>query len=59
MRAYRIRVYGKPRKNIDPHQFVQAVLLLARELHDQHLYEQAAASSTEPESDAERRDDAC
>jgi hypothetical protein len=52
MRAYRIRVYGKPRKNIDAHQFVQAVLMLARELRDQYLYEQAAASSTGPESEA-------
>jgi hypothetical protein len=51
MRAYRIRVYGKPRKNIDAHQFVQAVLMLARELRDQHLYEQAAASSTEPDAE--------
>lgn len=59
MRAYRIRVYGTPRKNIDPHQFVQAVLMLARELRDQHLYEQATASSTGPESDTEPRDDAC
>jgi hypothetical protein len=38
-------VYGKPRKNIDPNQFVQAVLLLARELHEQHLIEQAAAET--------------
>ncbi len=52
MRAYRIRVYGKPRQNIDAHQFVQAVLMLARELRDQHLSEQAAASSTGPESEA-------
>jgi hypothetical protein len=51
MRAYRIRVYGKPRKNIDAHQFVQAVLMLARELRDQHLHEQAAANSTGPDSD--------
>jgi hypothetical protein len=47
MRAYRIRVYGKPRKNIDPHQFVQAVLMLARELRDQHLHEQATAPDSE------------
>lgn len=52
MRAYQIRVYGTPRKRIDPHQFVQAVLLLARELRYQHLYEQAAAGSTGPESEA-------
>jgi hypothetical protein len=52
MRAYRIRVYGKPRKNIDPHQFVQAVLMLARELHEQHLAEQAAASEPAPDSGA-------
>jgi hypothetical protein len=51
MRAYRIRVYGKPRKNIDAHQFVQAVLMLARELRDQHLYEQASASSPEPDAE--------
>lgn len=52
MRAYRIRVYGKPRKDIDPHQFVQAVLMLARELHEQHLAEQAAAANgSAPESD--------
>ena len=42
MRAYRIRVYGKPRKNIDANLFVQAVLQLARELHQQNLAEQAA-----------------
>lgn len=50
MRAYRIRVYGKPRKNIDPHQFVQAVLLLARELHEQHLAEQAVAEAAPDEA---------
>ena len=42
MRAYRIRVYGTPRKNIDANLFVQAVLQLAAELHQQHLAEQAA-----------------
>jgi len=52
MRAYRIRVYGKPRKNIDPHQFVQAVLMLARELRDQHLHEQATAPDSAPDSEA-------
>jgi hypothetical protein len=52
MRAYRIRVYGKPRKNIDPHQFVQAVLMLARELHEQHLAEQAATRGTESDAEA-------
>jgi hypothetical protein len=52
MRAYRIRVYGKPRKNLDPHQFVQAVLMLARELHEQHLAEQAAANAAESDSKA-------
>lgn len=41
MRAYRIRVYGAPRTNIDPHQFAHAVLMLARELHQQQLEEQA------------------
>jgi energy-coupling factor transporter ATP-binding protein EcfA2 len=32
MRAYRVRVYGKPRKTIDAHQLAQALLMLAREL---------------------------
>jgi hypothetical protein len=50
MRAYRVRVYGKPRKNIDAHQFVQAVLMLARELHNQHLQEQARGHGSEPET---------
>jgi hypothetical protein len=52
MRAYRIRVYGKPRKNIDPHQFAQALLMLARELHEQHLQEQVSGNSTEQETEA-------
>lgn len=52
MRAYRIRVYGKPRKNIDAHQFVQAVLMLARELHEQHLQEQATGDGAEQETEA-------
>jgi hypothetical protein len=52
MRAYRIRVYGKPRKNIDANLFVQAVLLLARELHVQHLASQAAANGSESDSAA-------
>lgn len=52
MRAYRIRVYGKPRTNIDPYQFAQALLMLARELHDQHLAEQAAANCSQPGSEA-------
>lgn len=59
MRAYRIRVYGKPRKHIDPHQFVQALIMLARELHDQHLQEQASDSSSEPEAEAGPGDDGC
>lgn len=52
MRAYRIRVYGKPRKNIDPHQFAQAVLMLARELRDQHLHEQATANNSKSDCEA-------
>lgn len=47
MRAYRIRVYGTPRGNIDPHQFAQALLMLARELHEQHLQDRAAADDSE------------
>jgi hypothetical protein len=52
MRVYRVRVYGKPRRNIDAHQFVQAVLMLARELHEQHLQEQATSNDAEPDSEA-------
>lgn len=59
MRAYRIRVYGKPRKNVDPHQMAQAVLLLARELHQQQLQEHANHEATQTDSDtgSEPRDD--
>ncbi len=53
MRAYRIRVYGKPRKHIDPHQFVQALIMLARELHDQQLQEQASRQASQPEPEPE------
>lgn len=50
VRAYRIRVYGKPRRNIDPHQMAQAVLMLARELHQQHLQEQASREASRTDS---------
>lgn len=52
MRAYRIRVYGKPRKQIDPHQFVQALLMLARELHEQHLQERSDTDDSEASAEA-------
>lgn len=54
MRAYRIRVYGKPRMHIDPDQFAQALLMLARELHEQHLQEQASGETLP--TDTEPRD---
>ena len=59
MRAYRIRVYGKPRRTIDPHQIAQAVLLLARELHQQQLQEHASrkAPQTDSGTGSEPRDD--
>ncbi|MGH3806769.1 MAG: hypothetical protein ACRDRU_09070 [Pseudonocardiaceae bacterium] len=50
-RAYRIRVYGKPRKNMDPHQMAQALLMLARELHEQQLEEQASRQASQPGSE--------
>lgn len=34
-KQYRIRVYGRQRKNIDPHRLAQVLILLGR-----HLYEQ-------------------
>lgn len=52
MRAYRIRVYGKPRTHIDPHQFAQALLMLARELHEQHLQDRATAEGSAPDAEA-------
>lgn len=52
MRAYRIRVYGKQRTHIDPHHFAQALLMLARELHEQHLQDRAATSDSEPDAGA-------
>jgi hypothetical protein len=50
--AYRIRVYGKPHRSIDPHQFVQALLMLARELHEQELQDRAAADDSEASVEA-------
>lgn len=37
---YRIRVYGKPRKDIDPALLAQVVILLGRHLHQQRQQQQ-------------------
>jgi hypothetical protein len=41
--AYRIRVYGRQRRHIDPRQFAQVLILLGR-----HLYEKQQTTSSRP-----------
>jgi hypothetical protein len=47
--AYRIRVYGKQRKNIDPALLAQVVILLGRHLHQQRQHERSATGQTPPD----------
>jgi hypothetical protein len=52
-RQYRIRVYGKQRKNIDPALLAQVVILFGRHLHQQR--HQATEDTTAGKSPAASR----
>lgn len=52
MRAYRIRVYGQPRKNIDAHQLAQALLMVARELRAHQSQQEATKGESVPPENA-------
>jgi hypothetical protein len=44
MRAYRIRVYGRRRQNVDPRQLAQILILLGRHLYEQQQARKARAA---------------
>lgn len=48
---YRIRVYGKPRKDIDPALLAQVVILLGRHLRQQRQKRQARSGQTPEDHD--------
>lgn len=48
MRAYRIRVFGEPRRSIDADQLARALLMLARELQARQRAEEAAQGEGSP-----------
>ena len=58
MRAYRIRVYGNPRKTVDAHQLAQALLMLARELPAPSEAREPAPDRNDKPSDVAGPDDA-
>lgn len=45
-RQFRIRVYGKQRKDVDPALSAQVVILFGRQLHQQRHNHQAAQDAT-------------
>ena len=56
-RQYRIRVYGKQRKDIDPALLAQVVILFGRHLHQQqqqHQSTQDATTGRNPSASARR-----